>query len=290
MLIAWRDYVADSTFTEITGSWSAGAPLDNVKLRQLGITAVASDNLKRSFKSTFDLTKRVTDTDGAQVGLVSILNHNLPFEHAVAITLLDTGASPIIAVPPALYWIPLISEFPKNIHFVVGSLGAGDNIPGVGGIQLDFYPTPDPDGQFGDPTPYPLQIGRVWAGPVFAPTYKTMRSDFTLDVIDDSVINRSMGQQVYADYKPRYRRLNVSTILTETEAIGTEDGRTISLEDISFEVGRAGEVIVLPSISSNQVMHKFGVYGHFDTPPSLVLTEVKGTRHYSASFAVIEDR
>src|SRR5690242_10039174 len=99
MLIAWRDYVAASTASEITGSWEASAPLSNVQTRQLAIVARANDSKRRKVRFVFDLSAPA-DVDGARIGLVSVLNHNLPFENAVTLTLLDTGLSPIATIGP----------------------------------------------------------------------------------------------------------------------------------------------------------------------------------------------
>ena len=130
----------------------------------------------------------------------------------------------------------------------------------------------------------------MWAGPYWEPSGKTARRDFRMQTRDDSVPHKSIGQQVYVDYRPRYRQLTCTIpVLEEDEAIGTEDGLTQNLQDTSFAVGRGGEVIVVPSQENNQLIHKFGVAGRFLEPPEVRLIEEAHDRHYTTTFDVVED-
>src|SRR5881396_990445 len=53
----------------------------------------------------------------------------------------------------------------------------------------------------------PIQFGRLWASPTLRPAGSTTFSQFEVMTKDDTIVNRSIGQQTYVDYKGRFRQL-----------------------------------------------------------------------------------
>lgn len=274
MLIAYRDYVKDATLDELSvGGWEAGSPLDNVKDRRLAVAALADDTKYRSIRATFSAVKTI--------GFVAILDHNLEQNSTYAITFLDVSSTPIAAYGTGI-WAPQPDvNFPKNI--LVVTTPPTDNVKYV---RINLIPPAGVGGDFATP----ISIGRVWAGLAWEPEYETSRESFTIKTRDESVVSKSVGNQVYVDERPRYRQLTCRLpMLSEEEAIGNITGTAQNLQDVAFECGRGGEVIVIPNSSGLQVIHKFGIYGRFVEPPSVDLIPGGKGRVYSSTFDVVED-
>lgn len=274
MLIGYRDILADSNIAPTSGSFDASAPLSNALTRQLAVKAIfPTAGGDMDLLATFDEDK--------QVGIVAFLAHNFENSYRVGVTLKNQASATIFADELSPVWLPPVdSQFPRNLYFVLPQ-----NFDGVRSIEINVSVSGPAD----------LSFGRIWAGPVWIPATATGRRDFKCRTRDNGVINYSIGQQAYADRKPRFRQLTCSLpVLTEAEAIGTEDGETQNLQDIGFEVGKTDPVIVIPTQRTNQVIHRFGVYGTFMDPPSPDLiedssgTETDGLK-YSSLFDVIEE-
>lgn len=217
-----------------------------------------------------------------------------PTARVLSITFKDSGGSAIgsayvfdnVPGPPhgqRPYWVPPAdSQFPRHFIFVPDAA-----IAGVRSIVWGVSAGADA-----------FEAGRFWAGPVWSPTLvpDTGRRLFSVKTRDDdSVLDKSDGQQGYADVKPRFRQVTCTLPwLTESDAIGTEDGETQNLQDIAFEVGKTQPIIVIPSDTTNQRIHKWGTYGTFVEPPPVDLIEdsaadADGGLAYSTQFDVIEE-
>lgn len=282
MIIGYKDIVRESVLTDITGSGSfeSGAPLENAKDRRLMVLARRATAGSVGIQSDFSADQTI--------GMVSVLGHNFPPGTQIGITLLDSGSSIIAASGTVL--LPQYNadyNFPRHYHYVFQQ-----NYTGVRSVNYNINGVPI----F---SVYP-EIGRLWAGPYFRPTRTTSVSDFEIQCRDNSALSTSNGGQAYADYRGRYRQLNCSMNgLTEIEAIGDFMGVDLppNIQDIAFYVGRAGNVIVIPVTTNNssgqsyQVVHKFGVYGHFLEPPSLRLQSTRSNRErfYGTTFQVVEE-
>lgn len=284
MLISYSDALAanaghfafqpvSSSSAGYDGGVQAGSSINNVLSRQLAVPTRFEQFIVGPSIYGFELNLTFTGIT-AKVGMIALLAHTISQFTYFRIEGAGYDSGDIYTglwTPP-----PVGSQFPRNLYFIL------PQEIDVTEALLILVGTADNT----------WNLGRLWAGRAFQPTYKTQRRDYTMKTMDDSVITRTIGQQVYADYRPRYRQLHVATLLTEDEAIGTEDGETQNLQDIGFEVGRAGEVIVLPSQANNQVIHKMGIYGHFLEAPSILLAETNAKigRLYSSDFDVVEDR
>lgn len=272
MIIAYRDYVQAATLTSpIDTSWQANAPLSNAQDRRLSVKAIRS--------VTGGFTLRATFVTGVEVGLIAILNHNFTSSGLVSVSILDPSNNNLYtALLLPVWYPPSTSHFPRNMFIVLP-----ENITNVGRVELTIF-SPGLGSSYGE-------LGRFWAGPYFNPSYKAAHADFEIMARDDSVVSRSIGQQTYVDYRSRYRQLHCTIpAIAENDAIGIEAGTQPNMQDIAFEVGRGGEVIVIPSTANNQIIHKMGIYGHFLEPPSLRLatTNTSG-RIYTSTFDVVED-
>lgn len=281
MLIGYRDYVQDGSLdvANSSGSFEAGMPFANAQTRQLAVKA----QIAPVFASTF-VTVSVTLPAGAVVGMAAILTHNITAGTSVNVALYDAMNVAIEVVQLDPPWLPPTdSQFPRNLYAIFSQ-----NYSNAASVRFFFFK----DTTFG----YSPNFGRLWAGPVWQPAVTTGRRNFrTQTRDDDSVLDRSDGQQNYADPRPRFRQLTCTLpYLTEAEAIGTDDGDTQNLQDLGFEVGKTDPVIVIPTTANNQVIHKFGTYGTFaDPPPVDLIEESAGSFEdglaYSTQFDVIEE-
>lgn len=274
MLIGYRDILADSNIASTTGEFDASAPLSNALTRQLAVKAIFPT-------AGGDLGLEATYTEDQQVGIVAFLAHNFENSYRVGVELKDQANAQIVTYEVFPVWLPPArSQFPRHLYVILPQ-----NYDGVRLININVSVSGPAD----------LTFGRVWAGPTWSPATATGRRDFKCRTRDNGVINYSIGQQAYADRKPRFRQLTCSLpALTEAEAIGTEDGETQNLQDIGFEVGKTDPVIVIPTQRTQQLTHRLGIYGCFLEPPSPDLiedssgTETDGLK-YSSLFDVIEE-
>lgn len=267
MLIGYRDYIKDATLSEFSGFGDFNGTLDNAKDRRLAVPAIYSQD---------EFIVEAQWAEDVSIGMFAILAHNFAAVGSFFAEFRDAGSNLIgSSSNNTIFSPPAESQFPRNAIVILPA-----QVDGVRSMRIGC-----------DTSISPSQFGRLWAGPVWQPEARTAHRDFHMHTRDDSVVKRSIGQQVYVDYKPRYRQLTCAIpYLTEAEAIGTEDGETQNLQDISFEVGRGGEVIVIPSQSSAQVIHKFSVYGHFLEPPVVHYLDAnrqKG-RLFTTEFDVVE--
>lgn len=272
MLIAWRDYIARAALTA-DQTFESSAPLENCQDRRLAVVA-------RCTSAVTSLQITATLTEDATVGLLAVLAHNFAETLQFSIILKDSLGNVITTSGGGEFpdmWVPPVdSEFPRNNFRLLDQ-----NYSGVRTIIIGFT---DISGL--DPAP---EFGRLWAGPVWKPAGKTARRNFRVQTRDQSVVERSVGSQTYVDYRPRYRQLTCTIPkLSEAEAIGTEDGETPNLQDIGFEVGIGGEIIVIPTQSSNQAVHKLGIFGTFVEPPPVDFIPEASGRKYETTFDVME--
>lgn len=277
MLIAFRDYVRDATFATI-GSTNFITPITNLADRRLAVKAITDSTLGSNAFVNF----RATFPDPVTMRFVAFLAHNM-VANFTNLEIVGYDVSNNVVFSKSIisdYWPPPVNtQFPRNLY-----IDLEQDYANVSYIVVLYI------GETLDPA-YQWSCGRLWAGPIWQPTFKTARRSFKMLTLDDSVLNKSIGQQAYADYRPRYRQLTCTLpYLSEAEAIGDSTDDTLpNLQDIGFECGRAGEVIVIPSQATSQVVHKFGVYGHFLEPPPVELIEGARSRKYQTTFDVVED-
>lgn len=277
MLIGYRDYVsaAATALSDGGAPFEAGAPLSNAALRQLAVVARRVDNTLTEVHIDFG--------SGVTIGMFAILAHNLG-DYLLTWDIRDTGGSIIQTGVNETFWNPGLSPFPAHLFRVLDA-----NVLNIRYLNLVLEAT---NGFLAPP-----EFGRLWAGPVWRPETATGRRNFRIQTRDDdSVIERSDGQQAYADAKSRCRQLTCTLpYLTEAEAVGAELVFTDSnLQDIGFQAGKTETVIVIPTTANQQVIHKMGLYSTFAEPPPIDLIEESAGSFedglaYSTQFDAIEE-
>ena len=282
MIIGYQDHYNEATLSDITGSggFEVGAPLENVQDRRLAIKARRNTTGGFSIRSIF--------TEKKNIGIVSLLGHNFNQTSTITVDLFATSVATTPIATMTVGPLPIISDafdFPNHTHIIFDRIYSA--------VKIEISVTTS--------VGYPLEVGRIWSGPYFKPARTTVVRDFEIQCLDNSVLNSSLNNQIYADYRGKTRRINCTLApLTEQETIGISDslsGQLPNMMDVAFTSGRAGNVIVIPvttagsSGTNNQVIHRFGVYGHFVEPPIIryLSSDSARNRTYTSTFQVEEE-
>jgi hypothetical protein len=104
-----------------------------------------------------------------------------------------------------------------------------------------------------------LQAGRLVAGPAWFPSLN-MLYGWSIQMVDESSADRSLGGQVYVDEKPRYRliRFQLASI-PESEAIAQ------GFDFLHRRKGVAGDVLLIPQPGRPDLFLHEAVYGRMRT-------------------------
>lgn len=137
------------------------------------------------------------------------------------------------------------------------------------------------------------EAGRLWVGnSIDVP--EGCDAGWSLSNHDYGTLDRSAGQQVYADRRTRVRVLNVSMTGIDTSiAYGFAESATVaanvpSLDDLINYAGSTGEVIVAPRADAPLWLRRTGIYGHL-TPDSLRIRHLSGP-NYACDLTIEEER
>lgn len=94
-----------------------------------------------------------------------------------------------------------------------------------------------------------LQVGRIFLGPKWTPSYG-QSWDWAPEVSDSSVVEHSIGGQIYADELPKKRRLSFALdYLAESEAMD-------SVHKLRRACGVTRGVLVIPMESGSYISHQ----------------------------------
>jgi hypothetical protein len=100
-----------------------------------------------------------------------------------------------------------------------------------------------------------LQAGRLVAGPAWFPSLN-MLYGWSVQWVDESTADRSLGGQVYIDEKPRYRVIRFSLAsLPEEEALAQ------GFDFLMRRKGVAGDVLLLPQPGRTDLFLHEAIYG-----------------------------
>lgn len=271
MLIAHEDHVSlDSTTLSITKGSLASGTLDSLKTRQLAETATIS-------RSGASFIVRATFDQDRDVRVVAILNYGRTGAAPQIFTLRDSSLSTIVseagldaAMDTDIYTINYFKDFGQtysNVRAVDYEVAVGGDAP----------------------------LGRLWAGPAFAPD-NVQAFGFGFGVADPSSVSTSRGGQAYADPYNRLRTLRATLpALTETEAFGdATDSSVTNIQDMLFTVGKHRELIIIPYEGDDSLVHKWGMYGHLTGYSNIVPVRPgdgsNTTRLFEVSLEAIEER
>ena len=146
----------------------------------------------------------------------------------------------------------------------------------------------------GQITSAPLSIGGIWIGRKFAPRNGILLDGFKQSVVDNSQVVRSIGGQVWSEPEIRQRTAEISFGgLYENEVYDVAP--SMSLQQMAAYCGISRPLLVIPTISSEQLAYAQTVYGYMPEPPSWGSFEKAGldgvqTRVYQGSFNIVEAR
>ena len=131
-----------------------------------------------------------------------------------------------------------------------------------------------------------VDIGRLWLGSLWElPDGIDAKWEQTIQ--DDGSIIRSRGQQGFAETRQRYRVLDVNMgKIKEVDAFGDANDLTYpNLQDMYWQVGTTGDMIILPRTNSDHMIHKVGMYGHIDKSTPI---KHQAGEYYRSGFRVRE--
>lgn len=250
--LAYEDYVERSEFDGSLGS-SGPVPdvagsFDSLKDMRLAKAAVWSD--------LGTLVMYVTFAEPAPVQLVSILDVRIDGPIACQIHFYDMDEN----LKPIRHDADLIeypgSDFVRHQHAILPAPAMAK------GIRVAL----------GGDASAPLSIGRLWAGPLWAPPDGIKRR-WQQSVIDPGEMAISRGGQGYPRQRQRRRRLDVELSHMPYEwAFGREDNAILDLQQIGYRVGTTEPVICFPRTLTpagdidTHAIHRLGVYGHLTEP------------------------
>lgn len=236
LAIAYDDRSQSGTFSG--GSWATALPLTNLKNYDPKKVARSSDAEEASTTFVLDIGS-ATDID-----FVGIVNHNMSATAEVRIRIGPNanGSSALIDqtltvgdfgtyTPAAGKSLFYLSTETVSARYVLWEIS-------------DEYNT---DGY--------IQIGRHIVGPVFQPAVNASYGA-QITMVDESRITRTVDGSLYADMKPKRRRLSGAfDTLTDAESFG-------EVYDMQDTVGISIPVFAIldPSLTSNQ-LQRSAVYG-----------------------------
>lgn len=216
------------------------------------------------------------------IQFIALLNHNLP-PTDIRVQLENRNGLNVFDDTFTMNFIPAENtNFPANTFIILDSVQ--NNIEKAT-ITLDRT----------DTTFYSIgtEIGGFWIGSIWQPSSDgagVEMATFSQAIADNSSPQSSRGNSWKSDNLRRVRVNNISIpAMTETEAIGNSSG-VVNLQDILFEVGSSQQCIIIPSTSSDHVIHKFGLYGHLTGESRISLvTRSDGTRLYRTDLTHYEE-
>lgn len=238
------------------GSWNASYPLANILTTQPGTVARSSNDSESS-------TQFVLDLGSAQsIQMVALINHNMSPGSTVRIRVSNNsdGSSPSLDVTEdvdvtSVVWGSLPwGAFPWR-GVVAGALGGYVffylHTSAVSGryLLINISDEDNVDGY--------VQIGCLLAGVPFVPAVN-ISFGASLGVVDDSRAERGVGSGLYAQQKPKRRRVSAPLeYLTEDEALG-------DLSDMQESVGRSkGVLFILDPEELASIRQRRTIYGTF---------------------------
>ena len=226
VLIGYNNLLDAATLTPGIGSWSANAPLANLKDPVVSVAARSTDALAASTKFEVDLGSAQT------VGLVALSGVNL----TSAATIRVRGSTATNAGGTVVYNGSAINVWPTGTD---AALLARHNrwtpIVKVTATSARYWlieitDTANPDGY--------VQLGRVFLGPVVQPTWN-MSYGARLRWVNRNVRDETESGVLYTSRRPAYRETVFALDhLTRAEAI-------TSLHDLHLLTAESPEVVLL---------------------------------------------
>lgn len=290
------------TINLVVGTFEADAPITNILTPRLGQKAIRASG-DTFFEVYFGAG---SPTRLADISMIALLGHNiLSMDTILDIDIrciMEDGSQVIspgfdanaLGVNPSdgtfqshlIWYVPNTDAAIANqrVEYVTVSIGfsnvhCGTKNPYTGEIETA-----------------PLEIGGIWIGPVFKPEHGIAIEGFASGVVDNSQVVRSIGGQVWAEPEIRQRAMKVSLVgMKESEVFALAP--TQCLQQLSAHCGTSRPVIVIPTVSDDELMYLQGIYGYLTTPATWELqnktkdaTTGQMVRLYNGSLDIVEAR
>lgn len=282
MIIAWRDWVRDSLLYNL-GGVEMLTPLERMKDRRLGAIAKWDSTTRPAvlFLSDFGAYRPVE--------MVSMLNHNFAPGQTVRVTLYEQDQDTVIYQANFTTWTPPSgSGIPRHLHMLLPQEYSA--------WFLEVAVTPLEDTE---PQSY---IGRLWASPIWEPTYGLSFDGTAAPVFDPSRVTESLEGQAYSNSRTRRRRMTAPLrALPEAEVIASAASPGAQCaQALLYEAGTSEPIIILPTIEGatsaqrEHIIHRLGIYGRITRVDGPSIRDAVGkmeakTRLYSMTMDFIEE-
>lgn len=283
MFIAWRDWVKDSTLT-LGGSFPDElTSIENLKDRRLATTYDLNtmNGEAVGYISDFDQPRPVQ--------LVSLLNHNINAIINISIGLYDQSDNELLFKNFQPWVPPENSGIPRHLFIPLSS-----EIQDVASLRVNFTVS--------DSVPI-TRVGRLWAGPLWTPSYGLGFDGTAFSVRDNSRVTESVSGQAYVTRRDRRRgmRLRFAGLTEEDAFASAADPGAQCAQALGFEAGTSEPVIVVPttlaenSQQTEHLVHRLGMYGRIIRNDGVILRDAIAkdinarTRFYALELDLIEE-
>lgn len=255
-LFSFENFADSATLSSTTGI-VASLPLSNLKDRRIALKA-RTTNILSGFNINADLLSP------KKVRILGLIGANVTKSVDAGINVVVTASNTGFGVAPLI----LDESFFVNDRFPYGINPSLFAIINSGqGVTARYWELT----YFWNTVGFNYyEAGRLWVGDgILLPD--GVENDWSQTIKDPSTISRSRGQQVYADVKQRYRKLNFSLgSLSKKIVFGDPDVSPMPLhfQQMFLTAGVTGEVLVIPrcgnnSVDENQFINRTAAYGVF---------------------------
>jgi len=289
-----------NTISLSLGTFEAAAPISNILTPRLGQKAIraSGDTLFSVYFSAG------SPTFLADISMIAILGHNILSMDTIydidIRCIMEDGSQVIssgfdanaLGVNPSdgtfqshlIWYIPNTSAeiASQRVEYVTVSIGFSNVLCG----------TKNP--YTGEVQSAPLEIGGIWVGPVFKPEHGISIDGFAQGIADRSQVVTSIGGQVWAEPEVRQRTAKVTFAgLFEREVYSRAPAQC--LQQLAAHCGVSRPLLVIPTVSDDELMYTQAIYGYLSAPATWSLIEkvddnnVK-TRLYSGGLEIVEAR
>lgn len=281
-LLAWRNHVLfrdDATLDCTFGTVAAGA-MSALQTMQLSDRVTLTDTAVGEGAATVQVHWSVSSSEAVAIQLIGLLNYTLsaPGATAVAwtITIARAGGGGLEAEPITVYSRPS-EDFPAHVWAILEE-ELDDAYDVIFSVSASF-------GEGGGTLT--LSLGGLWLSELWA-LPAGLEAGWAQVLEDNGTLKRSKGNQGYARRGSRYRRFRGRATRVPFEyAYGSEtDPDVIDIQQLLYRVGTTEPIVLFPrtrnfaGARSVHVMHRLGVYGHFERLGEIV---EEGGDHYAWS-------
>lgn len=273
--ISWRNWCAE--VGSVTGSYNFAStpPVSNLLTPRTGELAFSSNIASDYAEVTIEWT------GGRPVDLVAILNHNMYDEFTVPAVFLTDEAGNELQIDLLAGATGSSLEVQRHMYFIAP--GPSDeydfNSQNVKRVVVSF-PQRAGDVRYGSIdewtgayTPDQLQVGGIWAGPLWIPTNGFKQTGWGQGVTEQKRLAVSIGGQLYASAEPRRRRMPWELPQLDDDEVYRLDITPYSAQRIFNWLGTSRPLIAIPDLDDAEATFMQAVYGYLDQDPSWVKTE-----------------